>query len=112
MPISKFYPLTAAEEIDKAIKFIKARQFHAGFPEITRPHLGGKIDVTIECDPEDENVFHIKFRFITIPGHQTILQEYKRATYHEVRRYASEYDKDKENIDSLLAGAAAKPPSP
>lgn len=103
MAFRKFYPFSFAEEIEKAIRFIKVMQFQAGFPEITRPHLGGEIEVSIEPDDNDGNIFHIMFRFLAIPGDQIILQEYRQVTYQELRHFASEYDKNKDKIDLELS---------
>lgn len=107
MASHKFCPLTFAEEIDKAVRFIKVRQFHAGFTEINQPHLGGAIEVTIEPEEGDENVFHIMFKFIAIPSDQIIIQELKTITYHELRMLAAQYDLEKDDIDNELASRAA-----
>lgn len=103
MPFRKFYPLTAAEEIEKAILFIKARQYHAGFLEIPNPHFGGEIEVSIEADPNDPNVFHVIFKFMAIPSNQPIIQVAKEINYQELRTLAWQYDQDKEKIDGELS---------
>ena len=75
MQLRSFYPVTFAEEIEKATRFIKVKQFQAGFPEISNPERGGEIEVSIEPDEKDDNVFHIMFKYVTLPGPKTIRLE-------------------------------------
>lgn len=102
MKARRYCPLTFAEEIEKAVRYIKVNQFKSGFTEILYPERGGDIEVLIEPDEEDTNIFHILFSFITLPTRQIIIKEYKRITYNELRRLAAEYDKVKEDVDKEL----------
>lgn len=100
--VRQFFPFTFEKEIEKAIKFIKVEQFHAGFPEIPRPYYGGEIEVLIVQDEVDKNNFHVKFSFVTMPGRQPIIQEHKVIPYAELHRLATNYDQNKERIDEEL----------
>lgn len=89
-------------EIDKAVRFIKVKQFHSGFTEIFSPEKGGDIEVSIEQDKDKHDHFHVNFRFLTIPGRTTLFSEQKTINYNELQRLANEYEKHKDDIEEEL----------
>lgn len=103
MKLGTFYPPGLRENIEKAVRFIKADQFHAGFTEISHPEKGGTIEVLIKPNENDNTLFHVVFRYLTTPGHQTILTQEKDISYSELMRLSSEYDKNKDRIDTQLS---------
>lgn len=103
MKLTTFYPVQLNDDIQKAVRFIKADQFHAGFTEISHPEKGGEIEVSIRQNEKDTTLFHVVFRYVTEPGRQTILTQEKDISYKELMRFASLYDKNKDRIDSQLS---------
>jgi hypothetical protein len=91
------------EEIKKAIRFIKVKQFHAGFTEISSPEQGGAVEVTIQRNKEDEDKFLVNFKFVTIPGHTIVFHEERLIDHQELTHLAQEYDKNKEQIERELS---------
>lgn len=100
--MSNFFSHSILEEIKKAISFIKVDQFHSGFPEIADPERGGNIEVVIERDSVNKELFHVMFSFLSTPGNSPIYQQKREISHSELRRLANEYDKNKERIDAEL----------
>jgi hypothetical protein len=88
--------------IEKAISFIKVKQFQSGFTEVSYPEQGGDIDVTIEQEGNNPDLFRINFTFMSIPERVPILREQKVVPYSEIKRLAQEYDNNKLQIDDEL----------
>lgn len=95
-------PELVEEEIEKAARLIKVKQFHSGFPEIFSCEQSGGIEVSITQDSEQPNYFHINFRFVTIPGQMTLFREQKLISYHDLKKLVIEYDRHKDQIEEEL----------
>lgn len=114
----KKYPKSAANDLSfsddirpnlieeyqkKAIKFIKVKQFHAGFPEIFSHAVRGKIEVSITQDPEQKDLFEVNFQFVILPAGITLFREQKTITFTKLRQFAVNYDEDQKHIDEELS---------
>lgn len=95
--------LLLKQYIEKAIRFIKVKQFNSGFPEIFSPEQGGEIAVVIQQDAKSPDLFNVDFSYMTIPGHDVIFRDTRLIDYTELKRLAMGYDQNKEQIDQELS---------
>jgi hypothetical protein len=102
-----FYPITIAEEIEKAKRYIATNQFKAGFREIVNPGLGGLLEVKIEADEKQPDNFLVSMKYVSLPDRKPIISEERSISYSELRRMATAYDQDKTAIDEELASREA-----
>lgn len=91
------------EYIAKAIKFIKVKQFHSGFLEISSPEQGGEIEVNIKQNASNPHLFCVTFSFTTMPDRKILLRQERTININELKKYASLYDADQFHIDEELA---------
>ncbi|MBA2655122.1 MAG: hypothetical protein H0U71_08680 [Gammaproteobacteria bacterium] len=95
------------EQIAKAVNLIKVMHYDSSFPEIAFPDQGGYVEVAIEQDENNPEVFHVQFCFITLPKRDLLFQQQKDITYFELKNFVREYDNNKEEIDQELQAREA-----
>lgn len=89
------------QQIEKAVRFIEAPQFHTGFAEIFSPLHPVLLKVSITQDPAHKDLFQVHVSYHT-PEEKTLFKQEKTITHHELKKFADEYDKHHDEIERAL----------